>query len=212
MTIAEPPDAKELAEMQMLCDEVNLIAEVENSPWEPRCIAVAFAPSARTFVLTMQSWIALDAIQSPVLLGSAPETQGELVLAMGAFGLEATEPLTPEEAAVLAADMCEAVALGFSTVMPMRPDEGSSSTPHDGFGRWLPIFACLVVQCGLSIAEANALPVAQAHALLAAMRRNQGWREIGTPYNLRDMEGAEPAGTKDEAPSPASAEEDSTHG
>lgn len=205
-------EAEEDADLAYLVEEANALAEAANSPWEPRCISDAFAPSTRTFSLTIQAWVALDAIRSPVLFGRAPETQEEFSLALAAFGLEPGQALTAEEAAVLAADMCDAVVAGFSTVLPMRSSESSgSSMMGDGFGRWLPIFACLVVQCGLSPADANAMPVAQAYALLAAMRRNQGWKEAGTPYNLRDLDDEEPVAAEAAHSSPETTEEGIAH-
>ena len=81
--------------------------------------------------------------------------------------------------------------------LPMRPEQPVAENGDDGFGTWLRLWSCLVVQAGLSPADALNLEVGRAYALLAAMRANQvGWRVAGVPYALRDA--AEPFTTPEE--------------
>jgi len=77
----------------------------------------------------------------------------------------------------------------FSTGLGMKPSEegGEIGDDFDGFGTWAPTFSCLVSQVKIPFNEALALPVCRAFVLISTMRRNQGWRVIGTPYALRDM-------------------------
>ena len=137
----------------------------------------------------MQAWIELDAERSPLLIGELPETEQQLAAALAAFGHAGPVELTPEEAAGLALAMREAVNAGFSTMLKMRnPQSPQGATDgSDGFGHWLPLFACLVVQCSLSADEARALPVAQVFALIAAMRYNESWECASEPYAVRDV-------------------------
>lgn len=165
------------------------IAEAENNPFQPRCIAAAFAEVPSRFVLTMQVWINLAHSRSPLLLGRVPETIGELEDALTDFHYSGPTELDPEEMAQAAEEMLGAVNFGFSTVLAMEPEEGKEdrSTAEDGFGSWAPILAALVTQLGLAVREALSLPVAQVYVLLASHRRNQGWRPAGTHYALRDL-------------------------
>ena len=181
---------KELDELNAFSAE---IAAAMQSPWEPRCVGRAFASETpRTFVLTMQAWIDLDVIRSPVLKGNAPENREQFYAALHAFGVKekAGAELSPEEAAVMADEMLAAVALGFAMSLPMVPpgEPAESEDEADGFGGWLPVFGCLVTQCGIEADRAMKLRVDRALALIAVMRRNQGWKLKGTPYALRDLE------------------------
>jgi hypothetical protein len=96
-----------------------------------------------------------------------------------------------------------AVTEAFAMALPMRLPDSPQGGVDDGFGAWLPIFAALVTQCGLTPQAALALRVDRAFALLAAHRRNQGWEVAGTPYALREV-AEEPEGSSAEAgPSPS---------
>lgn len=190
-------DPNEQKELRELGEE---LAAQEDSPWQPPCIARAFA-GANTrrekteerlcLVLTMQGWIDLDAIRSPFLLEQIPSTADEAIDAWTVLNPGREVP-APE---VLVETILGSIRDAFSTVMKMR-QSGSFGCSFDssdslGFGSWLPLFACLVTQCGLSPAEALAMPVAQTFALIAAMRSNEGWMPQGESYAQR--------GTRDEA-------------
>lgn len=192
MTEAEKIDAELDA---MIADGLAAAQEMQ-SPWEPRCVGLAFASeSPRTFVLTMHAWIDLDVIRSPVLKGNAPETREEFYATLHAFGVEEKKgaELDPEEAAVMTDEMLVAVALGFSMALPMEPpgSQVEGEDEADGFGGWLPVFGCLVTQCGIDPDAAMKVRVDWAFALIATMRRNQGWKPKGTPYALREMGNSE---------------------
>lgn len=186
----KPEDEQELRELQ-----AELVA-AEGSPWQPRCVARAFRRRAAEapFVLTMQGWIDLDAAESPVLLGVLPEGDGRLLErfeeALAAFGFEGTTPeaCEPEELVLLGRKMVRAVWEGFSTQCELaRPDGARPAGVDHGMGRWLPILACLIGQLGLTMREALDLPVAQAFALIAAHRCNEGWQVAGETYAMRDV-------------------------
>jgi len=174
-----------------LVEASQALAAAQASPWQPRCIARAFArPRPGEVAFTMQAWIDLDAAQSPLLVGEAPATAEGLDAAFAAFGL-AHEELTPEETVAVVRALLRAIDAGFAAALRMQPPgESTSPAGDDGFGDWAPIFACLVVQCRLSLAEARALRVDAAHILMATMRRNERWTVSGVPYALRDLEEA----------------------
>lgn len=191
------------------------LAAVEREPWEPRCVARAFRTAQDPFVFTMQAWIDLDAAASPLLLGRLPEVDGtnadaldaimrDYRAAFAAFGHHDTTPedCTPEELISLGRQMIRVVAAGFSMQVSLaRPDGTTGSQQRDdGMGEWLPIFACLVAQLGLSPTDVRTLPVAQAFALIASHRVNTGWRVISEPYALRDAarDDDEEGGARDE--------------
>lgn len=190
-----PEENAALDELNGLSSE---IAGAMQSPWEPACVARAFrAPGAGSVVFTMEGWIGLEAIRSPLLQGGLPADVEELAAAAAIFGL-GIDDLTPEEAVDLASAMRRAVSEAFAMSLRMEQPavETDAAAEPDGFGAWLPLYACLVTQCGLSRAEARACPVGEAYALTAAHRRNQGWRVAGTPYALRHMERGEDGGSK----------------
>ena len=169
------------------------LAAAAASPWQPGCIAAAFAtPRKATLVLTMQRWIDLDAAHSPLLLGALPETTEDLSAALEVFELEWDEAA---HTALVAGLMLRACELAFATTLRMAPEGGGAQGADDGFGDWLPLFGCLITQCGLSPEAALGLRVDQAFALVAAMRRNEGWRVAGTPYALRPETGNRKAET-----------------
>jgi hypothetical protein len=183
-----PEQQAELDELVKISEEA---AEVLRSPWEPRCVARAFAShQPGTFTMTMQVWIDLAAIRSPLLQEAAPESLEEFRDALEAFGVVEKEgcELTPEEAAVMTDEMLTAVRDAFSMGLKMQPPNGTVADEEpDGFGDWLIVWAALKTQCGCTRAEALAFPVGQAFALIAAARRNEGWKVTGEPYALRDM-------------------------
>lgn len=163
------------------------LAGALQSPWEPACVARAFStPAEGELALTLQQWIDLDAIRSPLLEGLLPETAEQLEAAAEIFAL-ALDDLDPDEAAAIGGAMLRACGSAFATALPMRPPQAEAgSEMADGFGTWLPMWAFLVSQCGLAPDAANGLRVDRAYALMAATRRNQGWHCAGTPYAMRD--------------------------
>lgn len=183
------PDEPTIEELQALSREIAAGAQ---SAWEPRCVARAFGSAARDgsapLRLTMQGWIDLEDIQSPLLQGEVPGTFDGLSAAAAAFGMSVEEH-SPDEAISVAVAMRAAVTRAFSMILPMRPEKGEPAPSH-GFGEWLPILACLIAECGESREAALAYPVEQAFAVIAATRHNQGWREAGEPYASREVPGA----------------------
>lgn len=181
MTEAEENDLRSLS---------AALAGAEESAWQPRCIARAFAtPEAGAVVFTMQTWIDLDAASSPLLEGRLPETAEELNDAVSAFGCGPVD-LSPEEAVGLGLMMREAIEEAFALSLPMSPpDDGGGFGPGlaGGFGGWLPIYAALIAQFGLSRADARACPVGEAFALLACDKRNRGWQPAAATYAQRDV-------------------------
>lgn len=186
--LTEMTDAEE-RELRALGEE---LASVDQSPWEPRCIAAAFYPPANLPVLTMERWIALDAIQSPLLLGKRPSDLETLESAANIFALSA-RTLSAEEAILLGNQLLEVVNGAFAMALRMRQPGSEQDAGGAGFGSWLPLFTCLLVDCGMPAADVRAFPVGQAFAVLAAMRRNQGWEPAETSYAQRDVFAAESA-------------------
>lgn len=180
-------DETDLSEMQ-----AELVSAAR-SPWEPRCVARAFRGSEEPFVFTVQAWIDLDACASPFLLGRLPEAEEALEqfeAAFAAFGHRATTPeaCEPQELILLGWKMVRSIAAGFAMRLKLAPPEGCKAAGADnGIGDWLPIVACLKSQLGFSLAEALALTVGQAFALIAAHRVNEGWSVAGETYAQRDV-------------------------
>lgn len=170
------------------------LAEAARSPWEPRCVAAAFSRHAGPWVFRMQTWVDLEAVQSPFLLGEMPEAEEALYhfrKAFEAFGYEGT---TPEECdaeglLLLGARMVQAISNGFAMRVPVAPAERdmASTSSDEGLGEFLPILACLVTQMGFRLDDALQLPVGRAFALIVAHRVNQGWRVTGESYATRDI-------------------------
>lgn len=185
-------------EEQQLRELGEDLAGAQQSPWEPGTIARAWAtPAANALALTMQGWIDLSAIRSPILLGEAPSGREEILQTARAFGLNYAETLSGAEAAHLVNALLRAVDEAFAAALPMRPEQPTvgSNADADGFGTWMLISAALITQCGLEPFAALALRVDQAFTLLAAHRRNQGWEVAGVSYALKDAEGR---GSKDQ--------------
>lgn len=180
-----PSEDAELEELRALSAE---IAAAENSPWEPQCIARAFAPPRGGVLFTMAEWLALSAVKSPLLQDAFPETADDLAAVGEVFRLD-LEALTADELMAAVRGIKRAVNEAFAMSLPMSsPGAEHGSQEEDGFGAWLPLWAFLVVQCGLSPDAALALGVGRAFALMAGTRRNQGWKTGGTPYAWRDLE------------------------
>ena len=179
--------AEDLADLRAMGEEY---AGAMASPWNPLCVAQAFrTPAKGELTMTMQTWIDLEAIRSPLAQEQWPETVAQIEAAAEVFGLTC-EGVTPEEAADMVSAMLRAVREAFSMALGMKqPDtEAEYTARDDGFGSWLPIYTCMVTELGLSRAEARQTPVKEAYAMLAAYRRNQGWHTAGVPYALRDLE------------------------
>jgi hypothetical protein len=166
------------------------LAAADASTWQPCCIARAFTlPADGAPIFTMQAWIDLDAASSPLLEGRLPETEEDLHAAVDAFHCGPVD-LSAEEAMGLGLMMREAIEEAFALSLPMTPpsnDGGGTLSLSAGFGDWLPIYAALVAQLGLSRADARATPVGEAFALLAADKRNRGWMPAGATYAQRDV-------------------------
>jgi len=165
------------------------LAQAEQGKWEPRCVCDAFATNNGGLVLTMQGWIDLEAVKSPLLYYQLPDgedTVAQLSAAVDAFRCGPLEKVKPESAVALGNAMIEAVREAFSLQIAMDPPGKSQSRPPGGFGRWLPIFACLIGQLKMSRFDALATPVKQAFGLIAAHRHNQGWLPATATYAQRD--------------------------
>lgn len=164
------------------------LAGAEQSAWQPRCIARAFAtPGEGELVLTMQGWIDLDRANSPLLEGRLPDSEEELGAAIDAFRCGPID-LAADEAMGLGLMMLEAIEEAFGLSLPMtQPGDGDHLSMSAGFGDWLPILAALIAQLGLSRGDALATPVGQVFALLAADKRNRGWEPSRATYAQRDV-------------------------
>jgi hypothetical protein len=188
------------------------LARAADSAWQPSCVARAWrTPRAisvheRAALLpafTLQVWIDLDAVRSPLLHGEGPELGGELEAALEAFGLTPSE-LAPPDLAALAVAMVRGVRGGFDSALRMQPpadpamDGAAPADTPDGFGDWLPLLAFLVTQCGLSVDDALDLRVDRALMLMAAVRRNQGWMATGTSYAFRELAAEKPQPSPEE--------------
>lgn len=180
MTGAEAQDLRALG---------HELAGARQSPWEPPCIADAFSlPREGQLTLTMQAWIELAKIRCPLLAGLEFATDAEVVAAGAVFRRDLSRA-DAETLGQIAYAIHRAVQHAFSLQLAMQPPEGMEQADDGGggFGAWLPIWAFLVAQCKLSLADAAAMPVAQVLALIAAHRANQGWTVSGTPYAFREV-------------------------
>ncbi|HEX8313003.1 MAG TPA: hypothetical protein VF614_16885 [Chthoniobacteraceae bacterium] len=171
------------------------IAEQEQSPWEPRCVSAMFSTvRQKRFRFTMQAWIDLDAIRSPLLDGAIPRKLEEIDEALSIFGFEVREELEADEYIALSEEMLEVVNQGFAMSLGMRdPNEKESSSARpEHFGNWLPLVACMVTQFKIPYETVLKMKVGEALALVACSRHNQGWESEGTPYKLRESEEGAP--------------------
>jgi len=164
----------------------NELATAQQSPWEPLCVARAFAtPQSGTIALTMQWWIDLEAMRSPLLRLETPAQVEDLERAARVFALS-LDGMSPEDAAHVWRAMRRTVTEAFALAMPMQRPDGASRAGQDGFGAWLPLLAFLIVECGIDPMTARKMRVDHAFALLAACRRNQGWECAAASYAQRD--------------------------
>jgi len=181
-------DENDLREMQAE------LAGAESSLWEPRCVARAFRSDDDPFVFTMQTWIDLDAVQSPFLIYRQPEAEEAIEKfrdAFAAFGHRSTTPeaCEPEELLALGEKMIRKIREGFSMRVRLAPPDGQREVVGgNGIGNWLAIMGCLKSQMGFSLAESLTLPVGQAYAFITAHRCNEGRTVTGETYELRDVE------------------------
>ena len=176
LTVEEEAGLRELGEE---------LQAARSSHWQPAAVAKAFGERGKRR-LTMQGWIELDWVRSPLLEGKYPGTMGEIEEVFRAFG-ERREGLAPEETVERIGKMKEAIEEGFAALMTMAPPDGEGGEGRDaGMGNWLPMVACLVGEMGIGPAAALALPVGQALALIAALRANQGWMPRRDTYRDRE--------------------------
>lgn len=160
------------------------ILAAKSSPWEPWPIVRAWRslrPGEISF--TMQEWIDLEAIRSPLLRGELPASIEELAESAEILGC-AVGGLEGEEAVHLANVLLQTVRKAFAAALPMQHDDAAPAH-SDGFGDWLPLLTFLITECGMAPAVALALRVEAAFTLLATKRSNDGWRPKGAPYALR---------------------------
>ena len=185
MSQVETTDA-EIEELRALQQE---IAGAVTSAWEPRCIANAFASQGLgDVVMTMQNWIDLERVKSPILVGLPLETDDDLRKAAEIFGIPIDGDT--DEVAHIAMAMERAAREAFAMSLKMRQPNAVEMSGGDGFGTWLPTMAFLT-EGRMSWAEAAAFDVRRAFAVMAATRRNQGWDVAGVPYALRGPRGEE---------------------
>ncbi len=169
------------------------LAGAAESIWQPGCVCRAFMRTDAAFIFRMQTWIDLEAVESPFLLERMPEAEEAIwhfEVAFRAFGYDGTTPeaCDPEELLALGDRMLEVIREGFAMRLRLAPAEGKASARGgDGMGNWLPILAALKSQLQFALGEALRLPVGQAFALLAAHRCNEGWRVVGDTYASRDV-------------------------
>ena len=175
------------AEEQQLRELGEALSGAEQSAGEPLCIARAFATArAGTIALTMQGWIDLEAMRSPLLRLETPGEAEDLESAARIFSLS-LEGMSPERASHAWRAMRRAVTEAFALAMPMLRPGSAVLGVRDGFGAWLPLLAFLVAECGIDPLAARNVRVGHAFALLAACRRNQGWECAGESYAQRDV-------------------------
>ncbi len=191
------------------------VAEGLHEPFEPRVIAHCFArrdhmPEARPR-LTMQGWIDLEAARSPFLLEEpSQEPMRDVEIALRALGWDAEieelrrrdwrgrRKITVPRLAELTVQILAALRERHSTGIAMAPAGGGKRAEHDmessleddGFGNWGPVMACLLSELRFSLKEALGCDVSAAFALIAAMRRNQGWKACGDHYRAREVDGS----------------------
>jgi hypothetical protein len=175
---------EKMARLQKRTEELRGAGQF--SVWEPEVIAHAFARTQHQFVLTMQGWIDLSAVKSPILIEEHCETVEEINAALAAFGwpVRATS-MEPEEELACEELMIAAVRRGFAAALPMSEPGATGSPGERKFGTWITVLAALVKRLGMGLAEAMQMPVEQAYMLVAAERWNEGWETSGVPYSLR---------------------------
>ena len=190
-------DAEKIAQLQSLGRD---LAGAEQSPWEPTCVARAFAtPPAGALRFTMQAWIDLDALRSPILQFQPP-TLDDLARVLTLLGATGEFTLTAAEAGEIAVRATEVVEAAFRMALPMTKPGAEKGTNH-GFGYWLPVLARLIAEARCSLREALAMEVGQAFALLAALDYLDGCHPAGcTNYARRDVPTIHPSPLTDHPP------------
>jgi hypothetical protein len=187
MTSEQPlPEDDDVADLRAWGEQ---LAGAMTSAEEPLCVARCFArPVKYRPRFTFQTWIDLEAIRSPLLDGRQFQSIEQISAAFSAFDLS-VENLTGEEAALVEEELRAVIGEAFGMALEMSPPRLPGEQPPlegpDGFGTWAPIMACLIFEGGVSPWEAAQAEVGRTLVLVAAHRRNQGWRAIGTPYALR---------------------------
>jgi hypothetical protein len=184
------------AKVARLQERNRALAAAANCVWEPETVADGFARSrGSVFTLTMQGWIDLSAMRSPILLEEEPEGGPEEIGrqiddALKAFGWPVTcVEMERDQIEACVSRMIDAVRLGFGAILPMsdpRAAGGRTSKPG-GFGLFSTTLAALIGQLGMSRADALGTPVAQAFVLIAADKWNSGWEVNGISYAQRGV-------------------------
>lgn len=181
------------ATIEELKAESAELAKAAASRWEPLCVARQFARSEEPeFCFTMQGWVDLEAVRSPLLEGLLPQEDvaEHLAAALAAFGLPrvAAGNMEPAAAVEMLQAMRDEIIAGFAMAVKMSPIPGTPAPRKalHGMGQWLPVYACLVTQCRLSPDEALNLRVGRAFALISGMRINEGRDPEGASYAERD--------------------------
>jgi hypothetical protein len=160
--------------------------------------------------MTMRLWIELDACRSPFLAAQdvpMAEFPQRLATALSIFTGEAISAadvmreMRGDKAVAVAQEIAERCTEIFRLFVEMElPDtNGTPAKPHheDGFGSWLPLLAAIIEKLRLKPEEAMEMPVAQAVAILQAMKKNEGYRVKGANYRSRELEAsAEKGGQK----------------
>lgn len=157
-----------------------------HSDFEPGCVALVFSRFGdRQAGFTMQRWIDLSAVLSPLLSTGVLESDADLLAAADIFEMDVKDA-TDEDKALCALGMERMVREGFAMALKMTQPDAVEGRGDEGFGAWLPMYAFLI-RCGFSDAEARGYEVGQAFALMAATRSNEGWNVAGVKYALRDV-------------------------
>lgn len=192
-------------EEQECLEHAERVAAAENSPWQPRLVAEAFLPQPVRIggpwslgPLTMRGWLALDARRSPFLSGDPippEEIPGRIAEVLTAFyGIDhdaddVIEHLPPGETAAAIAAIRALVCSAFATALSMAsPIQGGEPGKEDGFGSWLPVWTALRKELGMGKEEAAETPVAQALAMLATARHNEGYTVKGENYRIKEIQ------------------------
>lgn len=190
------------------------LAAAASSPWSPDCVAEAFLGSSLVIgpwslgPFTLGGWLRLERDRSPFVTGIWPDDSAEVRVAAlaGALGVLVEdsgfgkrdssgimEILSPEEALQAESMVYQRINEAFRTALPMHNPDASKPKDlgDDGMGWWLKVFTKLVGELHLRPAEALALPMAQAFALVAAQSALDGCVPKG--MNWREREALEKA-------------------
>lgn len=199
MDQGEPQDAHQPSEAQIaeLRAENARLAAVCNTGWEPRVVTLAFARQHSSRIkFTLQTWIDLEAVESPLLRSEIPSDYDTAVDVM-ADALQAFEQppieraMEPEELLRAMRAMVQLIENAWAMNVPMQeptPQGGAPSGPtrDPGTGRWLALYSCLVAQLGIAPDVALRMEVAKAYALVVGHRGNTGRVPTGISYAQMD--------------------------